>query len=131
MNFVVFHLSYCCRNRNKPKFFVFDFTKQTQKQPKQILFRFKPKFLLFVSRISYSQIHECRNWERCLAVSFLNTCFKFSVQCGKGRIRTFLQCNRQSGCEGASFESHYTANAWANMYTEHQALTRALQQKDH
>jgi hypothetical protein len=33
------------KHRNKLKFFVFDFTKQTETNPKQILFRFEPKFI--------------------------------------------------------------------------------------
>ena len=38
------------KHRNKPKFFVFGFTKQTETQPKQFLFSFEPTFFLFVSR---------------------------------------------------------------------------------
>ncbi len=32
------------KHRNKPKLFVFGFTKQNEAQPKQILFRFEPNF---------------------------------------------------------------------------------------
>jgi hypothetical protein len=39
---------YVSTNWNKPKFFVIGFTKQTETNPKQILFRFEPKFI-FVS----------------------------------------------------------------------------------
>jgi hypothetical protein len=43
------------KHRNKPKFFLFGFTKQTETQPNQILFRFEPNFFCFVSRTHYKK----------------------------------------------------------------------------
>ncbi len=41
------------KHRNKPNFFLCGFTKQTETNAKQILFRFEPKFILFVSSTPY------------------------------------------------------------------------------